>query len=148
MKEGLNYERSLTEGRKGRLERKPTTLMKNKGLNQQGLRALPEFSFRELSSSGLMWSAFTRQVLNDDIHVEKDPNYVSFFENFDIEAVYHSVQIEKAQKKKKVEDYHLDVLKNVDEFLDRQEKERGRSFLYQMLPKSSIHIFSGSQNLP
>ena len=91
-------------------DRKISTLPK-----QLPARTLPEILFNSPATSSRIWPLLTRQILNEDIHSNKDPNFLSFFEKFDIDAAYHSSEIEKTEKKKRIFELHKARLREVNE---------------------------------
>lgn len=76
---------------------------------------LPEILFNNSTVASKIWPVLARKILNEDIHAHKDPNYIEFFEKFEIEAAYHSADIEKTEKKKKVFELHKARLREVNE---------------------------------
>ena len=88
-------------------------------------RQLPQIVFDDVHSPRQLWPAITRQILDEDIHVEKDPNYLYFFEQFDIENSYHSSAIERRLQREKEAAKHIEYLQNREETTQNKIGNRG-----------------------
>ena len=84
----------------------------------QDKRQLPQIVFDDVHTPRQLWPAITRQILDEDIHVEKDPNYLYFFEQFDIENSYHSSAIERRQQREREAARHIEYLQNREEAVE------------------------------
>lgn len=78
-------------------------------------KTLPEIDFNSSTVSSRIWPLITRKILNEDIHANKDPNYIEFFQKFEIEAAYHSAELEKTEKKNRVFELHKARLREINE---------------------------------
>jgi hypothetical protein len=99
----LSTRNMLTERKASTIQRTPPT------------RTLPEIEFNSSTNSNRIWPMLTRKILNEDIHSNKDPNYLEFFDRFEIEAAYHSAEIEKTEKKNRAFELHKTRLREVNE---------------------------------
>ncbi len=86
----------------------------------QEKRQLPQILFDDVHSPRKLWPAITRQIINEDIHVEKDPNYLYFYEQFDIENSYHSSAVERRMQREREAAKHIQILQNKEDTVENK----------------------------
>ena len=100
------------------------SFMKDSNLNQQ-LKA-PRILFNNSSTNrGEMLPLFSQQVLNTDMHLEKDINYLGFYEKFDLDYIQHSSEKERDMRREEEAELHLQNLINAKD--ESEDEPKGKS---------------------